>query len=220
MGPPDTWYRVYDWLRHASELVGSTPKAVLVISGHWEEEPLAVTSNPAPPLLYDYYGFPEHTYQLKYPAPGSPVLAQRIGELLAEAGFAVKNDTVRGFDHGVSHPLQADLSGCGCSDRPTLIACGPECRRSHPYGSRAGASPARGRADRRKRHELSQPASIRTCRGPGIGPFDEWLTSAVCATDPQRRNDSLRAWKQAPGRATGASARRTSAAADGGRRSG
>src|SRR5579871_4900364 len=66
MGPPDTWQRMAEWLRHVPELVGSTPQAVLVISGHWEEEPLAVTSNPAPPLLYDYYGFrsEEHTSEL------------------------------------------------------------------------------------------------------------------------------------------------------------
>src|SRR6185369_14585207 len=106
MGPPDTWDRMAEWLRHVPELVGSTPKAVLAISGHWEEEPVTVTSHPLPPLLYDYYGFPEHTYQLKYPAPGCPALAQRVGALLKEAGFAVKNDAARGFDHGVFIPFK------------------------------------------------------------------------------------------------------------------
>ena len=64
MGPPDTWHRMAEWLRHVPELVGSSPQAILVISGQCEEEPLAVTSNPAPSLLYDYYGFPKHTYEL------------------------------------------------------------------------------------------------------------------------------------------------------------
>ena len=57
--PPHTWDCMAAWLRRVPDLVGSTPKAIVVISGHWEADPVAVTSNPAPPLLYDYYGFPD-----------------------------------------------------------------------------------------------------------------------------------------------------------------
>ena len=57
------------------QLLPAPPKAVLVITGHWEAEAFTVSSSAHPPMVYDYYGFPEHTYHLKYPAPGKPELA-------------------------------------------------------------------------------------------------------------------------------------------------
>jgi len=82
------------------------PDAVIVISAHWEEEIPTVLGNAAPPLFYDYYGFPEEAYELKYPAPGSPQLADRITELLTTAGIPSRLDEKRGFDHGLFIPLK------------------------------------------------------------------------------------------------------------------
>ena len=59
------------------------PDALLVISAHWEEEVPTVLSQPSPPLFFDYYGFPDEAYQLEYPAPGHPVLAEKVKELHA-----------------------------------------------------------------------------------------------------------------------------------------
>ena len=56
-------------------------------------------------MVYDYTGFPEHTYHIKYPAPGSPVVAQRMRSLLGQAGFEAALDTQRGYDHGVFVPF-------------------------------------------------------------------------------------------------------------------
>ncbi len=81
------------------------PAAILVITGHWEEERLAVSSAEHPGMEYDYSGFPAHTYQIKYPAPGSPKLAKRIQDLLEHAGFPVREDQHRGFDHGTFVPV-------------------------------------------------------------------------------------------------------------------
>ncbi len=81
------------------------PAAILVITGHWEEERLAVSSAAHPGMEYDYAGFPAHTYQITYPAPGSPVLARRIQDVLEHAGFPVRQDDHRGFDHGTFVPL-------------------------------------------------------------------------------------------------------------------
>ncbi|HEY9840492.1 MAG TPA: class III extradiol ring-cleavage dioxygenase, partial [Candidatus Obscuribacterales bacterium] len=75
MGPKDTWDKLADWLKQMRETVGTVPKAILVISGHWEEDTVSITSNPKPDLIFDYHGFPEHTYKLTWPAPGSPELA-------------------------------------------------------------------------------------------------------------------------------------------------
>lgn len=87
------------------------PKAVLVISGHWEEPGFAVSSNPHPGMVYDYHGFPEYLYRIKYGAPGSPTLAQRVAELLGTNGLDARSDPARGFDHGtfsILKPLYPD----------------------------------------------------------------------------------------------------------------
>jgi aromatic ring-opening dioxygenase catalytic subunit (LigB family) len=81
------------------------PKAVLVITGHWEAPQFSVSTAERPPMDYDYSGFPEHTYRLQYPAPGSPAVARRVRELLAQAGIESAEDPQRGFDHGTFVPL-------------------------------------------------------------------------------------------------------------------
>ena len=81
------------------------PNAVLVITGHWEAQDFTVSTAKRPPMLYDYSGFPEHTYHINYPAPGSPALAARVKSLLSDAGIPVKEDASRGFDHGTFVPL-------------------------------------------------------------------------------------------------------------------
>lgn len=91
-------------IRMVHEL-GDEPRAVLVISGHWTENELAITSSPNPPMVYDYSGFPPYTYQVQYPAPGDPKLAERIRDLLQDAGFKASLDPNQGFDHGTFTPL-------------------------------------------------------------------------------------------------------------------
>ncbi|MDD4974954.1 MAG: class III extradiol ring-cleavage dioxygenase [Bacteriovorax sp.] len=81
------------------------PKAILMISGHWEEESFTLMANPNPPMLYDYGGFPEHTYHVKYPAPGDLELVARTKALIEGAGFPMELDQSRGFDHGTFVPL-------------------------------------------------------------------------------------------------------------------
>src|SRR3546814_4448729 len=76
-----------------------------MISGHWEAPAFTVQTNPNPPMVYDYGGFPEHTYHIEYPAPGSPALAARVAELLTTAGIPVREDARRGYDHGMYAPL-------------------------------------------------------------------------------------------------------------------
>ncbi len=81
------------------------PSAVLVVSAHWEEAEVRVTTGAAPALLYDYYGFPEEAYRIRYPAPGDPALAGRVLEALAATGIPARPEPERGFDHGVFVPL-------------------------------------------------------------------------------------------------------------------
>jgi aromatic ring-opening dioxygenase catalytic subunit (LigB family) len=82
------------------------PSAILVISAHWEEEKATITGGASPSLIYDYYGFPEESYEIKYPAPGDPSLAKKISGLLKESGMEAQMDDQRGFDHGLFVPLK------------------------------------------------------------------------------------------------------------------
>ncbi len=81
------------------------PSAIVVISAHWESRTIAITANPHPALIYDYYGFPPESYRLKYPAPGDATLANALANCLTQAGLPVELDEQRGFDHGLFVPL-------------------------------------------------------------------------------------------------------------------
>lgn len=72
--------------------LGDVPKAVLVISGHWEERGFFISSGAKPGMVYDYSGFPEYLYHITYGAPGSPELANRVQQLLGAADIRAKLD--------------------------------------------------------------------------------------------------------------------------------
>jgi 4,5-DOPA dioxygenase extradiol len=93
------------------------PDATLVISAHWEESVATLQGGAHPPLLYDYYGFPDEAYNVTYPAPGSPDLAERIVMLLQGSSIPARLDGARGFDHGLFIPLKMMYPN---ADMPTL----------------------------------------------------------------------------------------------------
>ncbi|MFJ3792359.1 dioxygenase [Kitasatospora sp. NPDC090091] len=81
------------------------PRAILVVSAHWEEAPLALGAVDPVPLVYDFWGFPEHYYRVQYAAPGAPELAERVRKLLRAPGTPVQDVPDRGLDHGAYVPL-------------------------------------------------------------------------------------------------------------------
>ncbi|MGH3932597.1 MAG: dioxygenase family protein [Pseudonocardiaceae bacterium] len=81
------------------------PKAILVVSAHWEQAPLAIGATSTVPLTYDFRGFPAHYYQVSYPAPGAPELAAQVHALLRGAGHDPQAVPDRGLDHGAYVPL-------------------------------------------------------------------------------------------------------------------
>jgi len=93
-----------DFLRQLGKEIGR-PKAVVSVSAHWTTAEPRVIMNPQPPTIYDFYGFPEELYSLTYPAPGDPVLAERVLTLLNSKGIAGEKDMSRCFDHGAWAPL-------------------------------------------------------------------------------------------------------------------
>lgn len=94
-----------------------TPDAIVVISAHWEESAVTLLGANTPSMFYDYYGFPDDAYEIDYPAPGNPELADRISELLQRNHIPAKIDPQRGFDHGLFIPLKLMYPG---ADIPAL----------------------------------------------------------------------------------------------------
>jgi aromatic ring-opening dioxygenase catalytic subunit (LigB family) len=188
-----------DYLRGLQALPRTPPKAVLAVSAHWEEAVPTVMTAERPPMLYDYYGFPPASYQITWPAPGSPTLAQRVGELLEVAGFASGRDPRRGFDHGTFVPLKLTYPQ---ADVPTI-------QLSLKHGLDPKEHLAIGRALAPLRDEgvfiVGSGMSYHNMRGFGdpraagvSEQFDAWLNDAVTAADPRQRDHRLTEWAHAP----------------------
>lgn len=203
--PPDTWDRMGTFLRGVQGSLPEKPKAVLVISGHWEEEVVTVQTSTAPPMLFDYYGFPDHTYELSFPAPGSPVLAAQVSELLGGAGIPVRADPERGYDHGTFIPLmlvfpEADVPVVQLSmradyDPAAHLAIGTALQPLRDEGVLIIGSGM-------TYHNMG--VMMRAMRGgatglaPGSRTFDDWLTATVTNPAPEARNAALAHWAAAP----------------------
>lgn len=82
------------------------PKAVLVVTAHWETAKPTLSAAAAPAMIYDFSGFPDALYQIRYPAPGAPTIAARAQQLLQAAGIPADLDPTRGFDHGTWVPMR------------------------------------------------------------------------------------------------------------------
>lgn len=91
------------WTKLGAQLV--KPKAILLISAHWETRVPTLSTAQHPKTIHDFSGFPDELYQLQYPAPGAPDLARAASSLLEQAGIAVQLDEARGLDHGAWVPL-------------------------------------------------------------------------------------------------------------------
>lgn len=81
------------------------PRAILVVSAHWEAAPLTIGATTTVPLFYDFYGFERRYYEVTYPAPGAPELARSVAKLLGGPGRSLHQDPSRGLDHGAYVPL-------------------------------------------------------------------------------------------------------------------
>jgi 4,5-DOPA dioxygenase extradiol len=101
------------------------PKAILVISAHWETSLPTISAVDRNETIHDFFGFPRALYELRYPAPGSPSVAADVAELLRESGIESRIDRARGLDHGAWVPLllmypQADIPVLQLSLQPHL----------------------------------------------------------------------------------------------------
>lgn len=175
------------------------PKAVLVITGHWEAPQFMVSTAERPPMDYDYYGFPEHTYKLQYPAPGSPQVARRVKELMEQAGLPCGEDPQRGFDHGTFVPLWLMYPD---ADVPVVLL---SLKSSYDPAEhiRAGEAIAPLREEGvliigsgltyHNMRGFRQPASA-----PVAEAFGGYLEQAITQPDPAQRKRMLVEWAKGP----------------------
>ena len=178
--------------------LGHKPKAVLMISGHWEESVYTVMSSPTPPMVYDYYGFPPHTYEVKYQAPGDPVLAERVRQLITDAGLPAALDPERGFDHGTFAPLVVMYPD---ADVPVVQLS----MRSH-YDPMEHVKLGRALAPLRDEDVLIIGSGLRYHNLRMFGPqgkeaselFDRWLADAMALTSAEQRTATVCDWAKAP----------------------
>ena len=193
-------------LKALPQQLGSKPRAILVISGHWEEQDFAVMASPAPPMVYDFGGFPEYLYHVRYPAPGAPELARRIGDLIQDAGFPTHLDPERGFDHGtysllaVTH-AEAKIPVLQVSIRSDYD---PE---SHVKLGRALA-PLRydnvliigsGSSYHNLGAMMSQRMGSHLSKiRDESAQFDAWLRETLVDSTPKQRTERLLNWERAP----------------------
>ena len=91
----EMWRELETYLHGFMAMLAEQPRAILAISGHWKKGVPTVSAGTQPSLLFDYGGFPDHTYRLTWPAPGQPDLAARVRELLSVAGIACDTETTR-----------------------------------------------------------------------------------------------------------------------------
>src|SRR5688572_27233102 len=111
-GPADPmWQPMQAYLAGLIDSLPERPSAIMLVSGHWEEADVTVHVGSGQPLLYDYGGFPEHTYRLRWDAPAAPEVAMRAKTLLEGAGHAVGEERARGWDHGVFIPMMVAVPG-------------------------------------------------------------------------------------------------------------
>jgi aromatic ring-opening dioxygenase catalytic subunit (LigB family) len=190
--------RLAGYLRSVRSVPSRPPRALLVVSAHWEEPVPTVMTSAHPPILYDYYGFPPESYEITWPAPGAPDLALRVRELLNEAGIANASDPARGYDHGTFIPLKLTYPN---ADVPAI-----------QLSLKQGLDPAEhlglGRALSALRDEdvfiIGSGMTfhnLRAFRDPRAVPvaetFDAWLHETM-TLDPESRNERLTQWASAP----------------------
>jgi aromatic ring-opening dioxygenase catalytic subunit (LigB family) len=206
-GGPWPWMRaqqggMYDSLTASLKAVpaqvGVKPKAVLVISGHWETPGFTVMTTPKPPMLYDYSGFPPNTYSVRYPAAGSPETAARVVELLKAANIPVGTDSQRGYDHGTFVPLHEIYPD---ADVPVL-----QLSIKQNYDPEEHLALGRALAPLRNEGVLIIASGLSYHNLRELGPrggdasqvFDRWLDDTLVKQTPAEREARLIAWDRAP----------------------
>jgi aromatic ring-opening dioxygenase catalytic subunit (LigB family) len=184
-------------LREIPAALPQVPKAVVVITAHWIERSFAVSGSANPSMIYDYSGFPKHTYSIKYAAPGSPEVAKQVHGLLEAHGLATRIDQERGFDHGTYTILQPMFPDAKVPVVQVAI--------DRKFDPEMHLSVGRALASLRSEGILLLGSGLsfhnlglydEAARSPST-QFDRWLQETM-GLPPHERSSRLRQWSSAP----------------------
>jgi len=176
------------------------PSAIILVTAHWEANPIRVSSAAQPGMLFDYAGFPAHTYQYRYPAVGAPKLAQAIVAALQADAISAVEDAERGFDHGTFVPLMlmypdADIPVIQMSLHPSLdpavhIRIGQALA---PFVDQGALLVGSGLSF----HNMRAFGGGDTQATAKSKVFDDWLNQTL-ASNPDAAEYGLHHWLEAP----------------------
>lgn len=173
------------------------PAAILMISAHWTTRLPMLTGNAHPETIHDFGGFPAELYQIRYPAPGNPALAQHLKQQLTDAGMATGIDASRGLDHGAWVPLhtlfpEANIPVVQLSVQPDRCA-----RHHYALGATLSSLPDENIliiASGHMTHNLSDYMQVGNVRpAPDSQAFRDWTHHRVMSGD----SESLFDWQHA-----------------------
>jgi len=196
--PEDAWDGMAHFLRNFASDLSEDIRSVLVISAHWEEAVIKVTGKQSPALIFDYHGFPAHTYQLEWPAPGNPELAEEVVSLLKAGGVECALDPERGFDHGVFVPF---LLAFPDANIPTIqLSLSSSLSPELHFQIGELIAPLRDQGvlivgSGMSYHDVG--ALMGRTGISGAKAFDEWLGQTV-TSHPEERKMRLIEWQDAP----------------------
>jgi aromatic ring-opening dioxygenase catalytic subunit (LigB family) len=186
-------------LRRLADRLPARPQAALVISAHWEAPDFSVATGARPSMVYDYGGFPAHTYQILYAAPGEPAFAEYARELIAGAGLKVIANANQGFDHGVFVPLSLIYPQ---ADMPIVMIS-----IKSGYDPKEHLALGRALAPLRERGALIVGSGLtyHNMRGfnqenstEDANAFTRYLNEAIALEDAHERDEKLLHWESAP----------------------
>ena len=202
MMPDDETKALAAYMRSIGEVPGrSTPRALVVISAHWEEAKVTINTGAKPDLYFDYRGFPPEAYELKWPAPGDPELAGQIEDLLVAGGFATARNADRGYDHGTFIPLILAYPDAAVPVVQVSLKRGLDPAEHVAMGRALAPLRERGVYILGSGNSFHNLRALFGRQGSAVGAsraFDAWLEQAVTRPAAER-GAALARWSEAPG---------------------
>ena len=177
---------------------------LMTLSAHWEEEKPTITRAAHPPLIYDYYGFPEPSYAIEYPAPGEPSLADKMVSIFRQCGVDAAFDDQRGFDHGLFVPLKIMYPEADIPSVQLSLVKGLNPMEHIKIGEALSALDHKGLlviGSGFSFHNMKAFFAPATPESQSMNEaFEDWLmdTCASETLDENERTDRLKNWEDAP----------------------
>ncbi|EFC45345.1 predicted protein, partial [Naegleria gruberi] len=189
----------------AQQIFTPKPKAIVMVTAHWEESQPFISSGAKHDLLYDYYGFPSESYKIQYKASGSPQVAQQVADLLRKAGFSPEMDSKRGWDHGTFIPLKMMLPEADIPIVQVSVLSSQDAAAHYKMGRALESLRDEGVAIVGSGMIPHNFSYIRKFMAGGSSKpwgvaFDAALTEACAIEDVEEREAKLLQWKTMPGR--------------------